>query len=101
MSKEIIVYAIRDKSTGYYLPPGSGHNGRGASYQKPRQVGTGVLPRFFYDYEHAKRCLQKWLQGIHEGDGNEYERYVHKIIKQPDRIPENMEIVRVSIMLDT
>ena len=56
------VWAIRQKSTGYYMPmerSGRG-NGRGFSHDIPI---PDAVPRIFITARRAKRALAAWIQG--------------------------------------
>lgn len=96
MTTKLRKFAVRDKSTGKYLPPGYGCNERGSTFQSPEDPDE-IMPRFYVDYKTAKRCLAAWLRGAFVTDG---EGSFSHILKKSDRIPENMEIVPVTIILN-
>lgn len=100
MSITLTRWVIKDRATGKYLPPGMGFNGRGSTHQEVCDP-EACLPKFFLEKKTAERCLQAWLRGIYEGDGGGEEgRYWSRITKMPNRIPENMEIVEATIILN-
>lgn len=100
MRQELHYFVIRDKTTDLYLPPGRGWEGRGYTHAIPSDPSV-CLPRMFHSQLDAERALRCWLRGVYESerdDGNSY--WTGKITPQPDRIPENMEIVRMVITLN-
>lgn len=98
-----MMYAIRQKSTGYYLPPKPTKFGSSATYQEPR---ADCVPRLFRRAQDAKLALMHWLEGeqydvVHHDDNpntgpdTSIQRVVHAA---PHRKAEDMEIVPVTVM---
>lgn len=91
------LYAIRQISTGKYLPQ-SGRRKRGYTYDEPSDV---LAPRLFTSTGAAKNALRWWLEGTsyrmmrQTGLGDEVEEV--KTIKQEHRIPHDMQIIKVYI----
>ena len=92
------VYAVRQKSTGWFIPILKRGYKQGGSHSEP---SSDKPPRFFPSRHSARSFLGNWLQGIHENDfsvdyeGNE--DYSVKVIKQEHRKKEDMEIVEFSL----
>lgn len=98
-------YAIRHKPTGHFLPQPKGKNGTGGSWVEPSDPKE-VIPRLMVSERSAKGVLNAWLQGTFKAswdtDWDSGHRYVDdiKIQKKPDRIPEDMEIVVVTLQIE-
>lgn len=92
-------YAVRQKSTGLFIPRLETGKKRGGSRLEPSNKRE---PRFFHNKISARAFLGNWLQGIAEQHGfqNSYGEYEEdlKIIKQPHRNKEDMEIVEFELM---
>ena len=103
------LYAIRQISTGFYLPEPVGRMGRGGSHVEPVDCSQdGPNPRLFKTELSAQRALTAWLMGKHEAnmqlesEGWEYLSYWVQvgtnIIPQPERKKEDMQIVRFELI---
>jgi hypothetical protein len=102
------LYAIRQKSTGYYLPEPTGRAGRGGSHTEPVPESCNNV-RLFSSSLSAKRALTSWLQGKFvnvigyepEEWGGNVRPYVEgiEIQPQPHRVKEDMEIVSIQLTL--
>jgi hypothetical protein len=98
-------FIIRSKMSGWYLPPGSGRGGRGATHQKLIEPSSMFPPRLFHTERAAQISLTWWLKGatsvISSGsisiDFNDYELLVTQ--PQPDRWLEHMEVARVELII--
>lgn len=60
----MILYAIRSKSTGMYLPWVKGSNSK-AELCDPKEQP----PRLFKSYKGASQAMRAWAKGIHKGYG--------------------------------
>jgi hypothetical protein len=86
------VYAIRQKSTGLFIPRlKSGHK-RGGSHLEPSNERE---PRIFHNALAARAFLSNWLRGVTKVTVSTYPEpdYGTELIPQPHRIKEDMEIV--------
>lgn len=108
-------YAVRVKGTQKYLPRPQRRDGRGGSHLEPVDFSDRSTwpPRYARDMQirsytterAAKNLLASWLQGAvgcSRGGSSypDYEYYEENyLIKKPDRDPENMEIVQITIIL--
>lgn len=92
-------YAIRQISTGYYLPQ-SHRRHRGYTNDEPTDKQP---PRLFNNIGGAKHALRWWLEGAHyrhlitSNFGDELESI--EVRKMPNRNKDDMQIVRVYITL--
>jgi len=100
-------FIIRDKTTGRYLPPGQGRNGRGTTHQDLIEPCEAFPPRLFHTRQAAQLSLNWWLKGVtsvsitngylsledYDCDENWHTE------PREDRKKENMEIVRVELCL--
>lgn len=88
------VFAVRQKSTGLFIPRLANGQRRGGSHLEPSNARE---PRIFHNRLAARTFLSNWLRGIFENnrsiglDGEE--DYGLKITKQPHRNKDDMEIV--------
>lgn len=95
------LYVIRHHPTGHFLPclPKGRRNGH--SFSEPEKLGDGVTPRLFNKHSSAKIALTMWLQGqqffSYDGDGCSS---FDKLVPVQTRKREEMEIVRVNIVLN-
>jgi hypothetical protein len=101
ISHVIECYAIRQKSTGNFLP--QAHDGRGKGFTRDEPVPASEhLPRLFALKQSARAALRWWLQGItsrcYSGGSLEDEPYEDtKTVLVPTRRAEDMEIVVVRL----
>lgn len=96
------VYAIRQKSTGFFLPKPKGRMGRGGSHTEPQKCLPKEIRRF-HSKISAERALTAWLMGKHikiiEWEQESWEMagyYAHvgnEVIPQPHRKREDMEVI--------
>lgn len=95
------VFAIRQKSTGMFIPGLEKGRRYGGSYQEPTNQR---VPRLFYDSKTAKNFLVQWLLGHHKktskqsGEFGEDVMQTITIIPQPHRKREDMEIVEFELV---
>ena len=94
----MICYAIRQISTGYYLPLFSIGRLKGGTHVHP----TGFKPpRLFMRLSDAKNCLSWWLAGkctveySKGSDGREYESLKHTPV--PDRDANDFVVIEIPI----
>lgn len=104
------VWAIRQKSTGFFLPVAKGKGGNGGSYVEPVDPDKEP-PRLFMSKKAAHCALVQWLKGHHKAkwaydDGDDIyssggSMYVEdiKIIPQPNRNPADMEVVEIELVV--
>lgn len=98
-----ICYAIREKSTGYFLPM-RWNKSSGFSHDEPEPG----FPRLFPSKESAKAALSSWRRGkwrqevdTYYGDfGPEYDVYLD-VSPVPERLDKDMEIVEMTITPST
>jgi hypothetical protein len=83
------VFAVRQKSTGLFIPRLETGKRRGGSHLEPSNVRE---PRIFHNRQAARAFLSNWLQGIFKNEGGYFEMEVN-IVKQPHRNKDDMEIV--------
>jgi len=97
----LATFAIRQKSTGMFIPGLEKGRRYGGSYQEPTNQR---VPRLFYDSKTAKNFLVQWLLGHHKkifeqsGEFGEDVRESITIIPQPHRKREDMEIVEFDLV---
>lgn len=91
---EIEVYAVRQKSTGLFIPRLETGRQRGGSHLEPTDKRE---PRIFHNRLSARTFLSNWLRGIFSNEikysMEEVEPYL-KITEQPHRRKDDMEIVK-------
>lgn len=96
------MYAIRQKSTGYYIPISQLNNPRGATSVEPVSKDSGSNIRLFTRLEDAKRSLTYWLKGKirYSIDYNdEWEELESWVVEPANKRKSNhMEIVEVKII---
>ncbi len=97
----MILFAIKQKSTGLYIPGIEKGKRCGGSYQEPT---AERLPRLFEHKKNAANFLAQWLLGHHKktmeqcGEFGEDVRESIEIVHQPHRKKEDMEIVVFELM---
>lgn len=91
----ISTWAIRQNSTGYFLP--ARKNGRGYSFDEPTK---DCFPRLFKSELSATRALSAWLRGTWDQpvyDHDEWSHSDYKVAAEPTKVdsrnPHDMEIV--------
>ena len=89
------VYAVRQKSTGLFIPRLETGKRRGGSWLEPSNERE---PRFFHNKKAAQSFLGNWLQGIFKNENHsDYESGIVETYavpeKQPHRKKEDMEII--------
>lgn len=91
------MFAIRQKSTGWWMPPFPGR--AGGTHVEPK---ADAIPRIFRREQDAKAALDWWLEGKvttrYYADGCFDGDLVFR--KQAHRNAVDMEIVRVSVVVD-
>lgn len=112
MSTTLIQYAVRVKGTQCYLPRPQRRDGRGGSHLEPvdftnpsswpPRYSRDMMIRSYATERAAKNLLSAWLQGkvtcTRYGDYGDYDEE-NKLHPQAHRIRENMEIVKLTIIL--
>lgn len=92
-------FAVRQKSTGLFIPRLKRGNRRGGSHLEPSNERD---PRLFNSKKSAQAFLGNWLQGIMKNSTyTTYEGEVEgrlEIIKQPHRNKSDMEIVEFNLV---
>lgn len=104
-------YAIREKTTGYFLPQSNRTTSKGFTNSEP--CDTSELPPRLFTKEAAAKCaLTWWLRGVFkQAKGAEYDEpggkaygYNKGPTKRPipgtGRDPDLMEVVRITLELD-
>ena len=95
----VMAYAIRQKSTGYYLP--AHVRGKAFSFDVPK----AGLPRLFATHKSAALALNAWLKGEWKphvsSNGPDYDSYDVWYEPKPvaGRDPTDMEVVQVNVTL--
>ena len=105
----MIFFAIRHKPTSGFLPAG---RSRGYTHDMP---GINIVPRLFVSKRGAQQALRCWLKGDWVGKkssgysspfgDSEYEEWIEVPDVPPtdratDRVPADMEVVRVRLDVD-
>lgn len=95
----MIFYAIRQKSTGFFLPQIP--RKKGYTFTDPEDP-TKVIPRFFRRKQDAQCALKYWLAGKYDAKYTGCEDYTvelvgFEVIPVPSRKSEDMEVIEVSI----
>lgn len=101
---QLEAWAIRQKSTGLFLPARSKQHGRerGFSHDEP----SGGLPRLFSRPAYAKLALGAWLQGVwsrklvlgYLSESEPEEGLVTETVA--GRRADDMEVVKVILMVE-
>lgn len=93
-------YAIRQKSTGFYLPAPRGRGGRGGTHAEPCAADTpGYEPRLFHTMHAARVALTHWLAGrviVSAEWTGDYDESWH-VEPVPGRAQDDMEVVAVTV----
>lgn len=88
------VFAVRQKSTGLFIPRLETGKRRGGSHLEPSNIRE---PRIFHSRQAARAFLNNWLRGIFYNDTfagmDGIEDNGLKITKQPHCNKDDMEIV--------
>lgn len=94
------VWAIRQKSTGYYLPILKGR--AGGSWLEPT---PDCLPRLFTSERNAKLALRAWLEGhwktvstMSSYENFDYDDIELTIVPVQGRSAEDMEVVPLNLV---
>lgn len=98
-----ICYAIREKSTGYFLPM-RWRQSSGFSHDEPEPG----FPRLFPSKESARSALSSWRRGIWKKEvdrydgvfGPEYDVHVG-VSPVPERLNKDMEIVEMTLTISS
>lgn len=97
-------YAIRQKSTGFYLPADRYRRrvGGGYTHDEPQPISL-CAPRLFRQSGSARRALTWWLKGItsvsivgRSAYGDERGEDWHTD-RKPHRNPKDMEVVKIEL----
>jgi len=98
-------WAIRQRSTGHYIPAPKGRGGRGGTHEEPCDpLSPGGEPRLFCTEHAAKVALTCWLNGkvtvsIYSDDWiSGYGESWH-VEPVPSRNRDDMEVVAVRVEL--
>lgn len=97
------LYAIRQKTTGFYIPEPNGRMGRGGSHVEPVDAATS-RPRTFVTQLAARNFLSQWLRGKHtisrtkDWETGHWEEDAVEVTPVPTRIKEDMEIILVDLI---
>lgn len=98
----IKVYAIRQRSTGFFMPATAPqrHRQRGYTRDEPTE---GCVPRLFLRKQYAELALRAWLKGewretYAAGDWHGMEPAGMEIVPVEGRKAEDMEIVELMIV---
>lgn len=99
----MILYAIRQKSTGFYLPRFTGRAGQ--TFMEPEK---GCIPRLFKTERMAQTSLTWWLKGKVEPKYEEVdygftrgtEMVGWKPVPVPERSADDMEVVPMILIRD-
>ena len=97
------LYAIRQISTGFFLPNPKGRHGRGGSFTEPKDPDVEP-PRLFKNKKAAGACLIQWAKGKHhaswdsDDNGNSYVDDI-TIEPVPKRNIHDMEVVEVELVV--
>lgn len=97
-------WAIRQISTGHYLPAPRGRGGRGGSHVEPCAPDAGNEPRLFHTEHAAKIALTHWLKGkvsVHVHEDAWTGEYDETCTTEPvpSRQRADMEVVPVEVKL--
>lgn len=92
-------YAVRHKPSGMFIPRLETGRRRGGSRLEPSDKRE---PRLFFNKISARAFLSQWLLGVFERTSyqsysGDYEEDI-KIIEQPHRHKEDMEIVEFDLV---
>ncbi|MGE3487274.1 MAG: hypothetical protein AB7L09_21360 [Nitrospira sp.] len=97
-------YACRNKKTGLYLPIMVPAARRGHTHTEPTHPDK-VPPRLHRKEQHAKSALRAWLAGKIEDsygpsswESNVDDQFYREVKPQPDRIPEDWEVIPVYLI---
>lgn len=96
----LVYYAIRQKSTGYFLPGYGSRKGRGGYTHDEPVPAVKAPPRLFMKRHLAESALKWWLEGAwtevtceRGAPDNPYLDVERKARKIPTRSADDMEIV--------
>ena len=94
MDANLKAYAIRQISTGLYIPrleTGRRRGGSSLEFSDERE------PRLFHNKNSARRFLSNWLKGVYtrkfDNNGDDYLVIIHRV----DRNKEDVEIVEFNL----
>lgn len=91
-------YAVRQKSTGLFIPRLANGKRRGGTHLEPSNERE---PRLFHNSRSAKAFLGNWLQGIMvqkmTNSLEDVDTYID-VQKQPHRNKEDMEVVEFKLV---
>ncbi|MDR5839369.1 hypothetical protein [Caballeronia sp. LZ034LL] len=104
-----LLYAIRHKPTGFFIPDPDRIQWRASHLQPVDCSGDGPNPRLFHTELSAKRALSAWLQGrwkaelewesTDEYGSGFYYQSLPVPTPIPDRVKEDMEVVPIRLEL--
>lgn len=99
-------FIIRNKHTGWYLPPGNGRDGRGTTHQDLIEPCEAFPPKLFHTRAAAAASLRWWIQGRTSVSRVGYSSFEDYDIDEhwhtepcPDRKIEDMEVAKVELYL--
>lgn len=95
------MYAIRQKSTGWFFPAFGKNQSKGSTWMEPK---VDAIPRLFRRKQDAKATLDHWLRGqlrvtypLRFEDCYEEADWHYKSV--PGRSADDMEIVEVEVIV--
>lgn len=99
-------YIVRNKRTGWYLPPGNGSRGRGTTHQNLVEPSVISPPKLFHTRGAAAASLRWWLAGETTVSRTGYSSFEDYEVDEswhttprPERKMEDMEIAKVELCL--
>lgn len=99
-------FIIRNKHTGWYLPPGNGSGGRGTTHQDLVAPSEAFPPRLYHPHGAAAGSLHWWLRGKTSVSRTSYSSFEDYEVDEswhtepcPERKMEDMEIAKVELCL--
>lgn len=93
------MFAIRQKSTGFFMPQFGKNQSKGGTWLEP---AANCVPRLFRRRQDAKGALGHWLKGRLERKFSFHPETLYEDLsleyrKVEERNPDDMEIVEVEV----
>lgn len=95
-SSYLVLYVIREKSTGKMMP--EIYQKKGYTHTEPEWPYLAT-PRLFSSKAGASRALGQWLKGKQSTFLVEGDDVIHKLETVPERDPRDMEVVDIMLLL--